>query len=132
MHPLKLISKGLPVVIVPLILFSDDTSGNKSKKWNKFDYWSFSLANLPRRALNNIYFIGCSNHLSAMDLAEPLVESLKKLEIGMIFYDAMLQSNVYVIAPVMCALCDNARGSELVNHMGSRAKQLCRICMVCS
>lgn len=39
-HPLKEKAKGKPVVKLPLILFSDDTSGNKSKKWHKFDSWS--------------------------------------------------------------------------------------------
>ena len=34
--------------MVPLILFSDDTSGNRSKKWHKFESWFLSLAGLPR------------------------------------------------------------------------------------
>ena len=44
-HPLKSTAAGLPIVICPLVLFSDDTSGNRSKKWNKFDYWCLTLAN---------------------------------------------------------------------------------------
>ena len=31
-HSSKDKAEGLPVVLAPLILFSDDTSGNKSKK----------------------------------------------------------------------------------------------------
>jgi len=34
----------MPVVTVPLVLFCDDTSGNKSKKWNKFIEWNLTLA----------------------------------------------------------------------------------------
>ena len=43
-HPLKtrsIMCGSLPVFMVPLIKFSDDTSGNRSKVWNKFDSWCF-------------------------------------------------------------------------------------------
>ena len=46
--------------MVPLILFTDDTSGNRSKIWNKFDYWSLKLAGLPNKEngkLHNIHLI---------------------------------------------------------------------------
>ncbi len=47
-HRLKEVAHGKPVVITPLILYSDDTSGNRSKQWNKFDSWCIILAGLPR------------------------------------------------------------------------------------
>ena len=121
-------------MVVPLVLFSDDTSGNRSKKWNKFDYWSLSLAGLPiheARLFHNIHFISCSNQLSAMELVGPMVEDLLSLEKGCTVYDALLKTNVLVIARVMMILADNARASEVLNHLGSIAKQFCRICMVC-
>ena len=34
----------MPVMTVPLILFCDDLSGNKSKKWNKFIEWDLLIA----------------------------------------------------------------------------------------
>ena len=39
-------------------------------------------------------------------------------------YDAYLKRDAFVIAPVICCLCDNVRASELLNHMGSKAKKL--------
>lgn len=45
--PLKIKSilcGGVPVVMVPLIVFSDDSCGNKSKFWNKFDSYCIWLA----------------------------------------------------------------------------------------
>ena len=58
-------------VMLPLILFSDDTSGNKSKKkWHLFDSWSITLAGLPRhenlKISNNIHFFCCSDKASAI------------------------------------------------------------------
>ncbi len=132
-HPLKAVASGFPVVISPLILFSDDTSGNRSKKWNKFDYWCLTLAGLPAsesRKFHNIHFLSCTNKLSSIDIAGPLVEDLKKLESGILMYDAFLNMEVMVVAPIMAVLADNARASELVNHLGSRAKKFCRKCLV--
>lgn len=68
--------------------------------------------------------------MSAIDMADGIVSDLLELEHGIVVYDASLSRNIYVIAPVMCILCDNARASELVNHMGSRSIKYCRICMV--
>ena len=46
-------------------------------------------------------------------------------------YDALLKREVMVISKVMLILSDNARASEILNHLGSRAKMFCRMCMVC-
>lgn len=56
-HPLRDKAAGRPVVMLPLVLFSDDTSGNKSKKWHKFDSWSVMLAGLPHFADALIKFL---------------------------------------------------------------------------
>ena len=50
----------MPVVMVPLMIYSHDTGGNKSKVCNKFDPWCFLLARLPKKEnakLENIHFI---------------------------------------------------------------------------
>ena len=49
-NPWKVKAAGRKVIMVPLILFSDDTSGNKSKKWHKFESWDLLFAGLPRQA----------------------------------------------------------------------------------
>ena len=126
-------SGGIPVVIAPINLYSDDMSGNRSKKWNKFDVWCMTLAGLPRKEsvkFQNVHFISCSNRLSALEMTEPLVEDLKMLEKGIKVFDALTESEIFVVAPVLCVLCDNVRASELLNHLGSKAKKLCRFCMV--
>ncbi len=49
---------------------------------------------------------------------------------GMEAYDAHLRRPVLVVAPVLCAICDNPRASEVVNHMGGAALKFCRMCTV--
>ena len=132
-HSLKAESLGRPVVMCPLLLYTDDTSGNRSKKWNKFDCWCMLLAGLPRKEkskLHNIHMITCSNKVSVLDMAMPMVDELLKLESGVVLYDAMLQQEVVVLAPVLAVLSDNPRHSELLNHRGGRARKFCRMCMV--
>ena len=132
-HSLKAESSGRPVVVCPLLLYTDDTSGNRSKKWNKFDCWCMLLAGLPRNEnskLHNIHLITCSNKVSVLHMAMPMVDELLKLESGVVLYDAMLQQEVVVLAPVLAVLSDNPRHSELLNHHGGRARKFCRMCMV--
>ena len=132
-HHLKAKALGRPVVIAPLLLYTDDTSGNRSKKWNKFDVWCFMLAGLPRKEnakLHNIHFITCSNRVDVLHMADPVVHDLLKLEEGVVAYDGWMQKEVLLVAPVLAILADNSRHSELLNHSGGSAKKPCRMCMV--
>ncbi len=119
--------------MLPLVLFTDDTSGNKSKKWHKFDSWSLMLAGLPRHEnskISNIHFVCCSDIANAVEMAEAIVKELGSLEEGIEAFDAVMNEPVIVLAPLMCILADNPRASELLNHLGGSAKKYCRMCMV--
>ena len=120
--------------MIPLVLFSDDVSGNKSKKWNKFDVWAMLLAGLPRSTncnLENIHFISASNLVDCLGQTKPLVEDILELEnVGIVMYDAMHEEQVLVVAPVLCILADNPRASEIANHLGTSARKWCRMCEV--
>ena len=73
-------------------------SGNRSKKWNKFDVWCMTLAGLPREEsvkFPNVHFISCSNRLSALEMADPLVQDLKILEKGIKVYDSVSESYIF-------------------------------------
>jgi hypothetical protein len=132
-HPLKDEFGGLPVTMVPLVLFSDDISGNRSKKWNSMDVWAMLLAGLPKEEntkLTNTHLITASNRVSTLELAHPMVEDLVKLERGVVMFNAYFEREVVVVAPVLCILADNPRSSELLNHGGSAAKKFCRMCQV--
>ncbi|KAL5516835.1 hypothetical protein EMCRGX_G002259 [Ephydatia muelleri] len=132
-NPWKFKAAGRKVIMVPSILFSDDTSGNKSKKWHKFESWYLLFAGLPRQANGrhvNIHFVCCSDSVSPLDMARPISEDLARLENeGVEMYDAQSQEKVLVVAPLMLIICDNPRASELANHLGSAANKFCRICV---
>jgi len=127
-------SGGLHVEMVPLVLFSDDVSGNESKKWNKFDVWAMLLAGLPKSAnhqLENIHFICASNRVGCLKMTDPLVNDMLVLEKeGVVMYDAHIGENVLVIAPVLCAIADNPRASDFVSHGGTSSRKFCRMCQV--
>lgn len=133
-HPMKEKAAGKPVVMAPLILFSDDTSGNRSKKWHKFDSWSVLLAGLPRKEnakIPNIHFCCCSDLVSAMDMCEEIASELKLVENeGVVAFDALTNHDVLVVSPLMCIIGDNPRLAEILNHNGSAARLYCRMCMV--
>lgn len=60
--------------MLPLILYTDDTSGNKSKQWNKFNSWCIKIAGLPNdenTGLENIYHL-CSSNKVKLNLASEL------------------------------------------------------------
>ena len=121
-------------MMVPIVLFSDDVSGNVSKKWNKLDVWAMLLAGLPKSInshLENIHFLCASNRVNCLQLAEPIVDDLLLLEEqGEFMFDALHGEDVLVVAPVFCILADNPRASELMNHIGTSARMFCRMCKV--
>ncbi|KAL5488729.1 hypothetical protein EMCRGX_G017714 [Ephydatia muelleri] len=136
-HPMKAKSigcGGLPVIMAPISIFSDDTSGNKSKVWNKFNSWNFLLAGLSRKdnaKLHNIHFICASNKALVKEMAVPLVQEFNALEReGIVVFNAFLQCKVIVVAPILRFLCDNPRGAEICSQLGATAMMYCRICTV--
>ena len=125
---------GKKVIMVPLIIFTDDTSGNRSKKWNNFESWYLLLAGLGRHANakpSNIHFLTTSNKVSPLDQSVPIVEELLLLESeGIETYDAFSDCQVLIVAPLICVICDNPRAKELCIQLSSSTRKYCRICMV--
>lgn len=79
LNPWRKRAYGKKVLHVPIILYSDDTSGNVSKKWNKHMAFYCSLAGLPPKMTNqeyNIHFLSTSNVATALELADGLVDDL--------------------------------------------------------
>ena len=107
--------------MLPLVLFSDDTSGNKTKKWHKMELWNLMLAGLPRHINSrheNIHFLSCSDLVSSLEQSKPIAQQLTLLETeGVVVYDSLYDEDVLVVAPLLCIVCDNPMASQLCNHL---------------
>ena len=129
----KLKYNGSPVLICPLIMFTDDFSGNTTKQWNKFDCWEVILAALPKEdnaKFRNIHFVCASNRLTFLEMADEIVKQLLLLEEGVLMYDAFWDEDVYVVAPLFCFIADNPRHSEITSHLTGSPRKYCRLCLV--
>jgi hypothetical protein len=72
---------GRPTLTLPLVIFSDETSGNRSKKWNRLESYSMFLASLPREEISrfsNIHFISASNLVRSAERGKEISTDLKK------------------------------------------------------
>ncbi|KAG2213764.1 hypothetical protein INT45_006174 [Circinella minor] len=119
------------VQVVPLNLFTDDTSGNRSKKWNKFESWSMVPAGLPledRNKRENTFLVCLHNRLSAVQMLENIVDDLCELENGVVMYDAEYQETVLVIAPLNFITADNMEHAQIACHKGGSTHLNCHKC----
>ncbi|CAH7688187.1 hypothetical protein PPACK8108_LOCUS23115 [Phakopsora pachyrhizi] len=82
---------------IPLNIYSDDTSGNLSKQWNKHISIYMTLSGLPPKYSNQEYntmFVATSNIASALELCAPVVEELNTLSsTGFWAYDSSLNED---------------------------------------
>lgn len=121
------IAKNQKVRIVPINLFTDDTSGNSSKKWNKFDSCSLVPAALSLEGKNkreNFHLICVHNRLTALEMLPSIVQDLKQLEEGI----ATSQSMVLVFAPLHLISADNPRHAEIFCIKARASMYPCRKC----
>ena len=96
------------VIMVPLILFTEDTSGNQIQKWSTFVHLShgifFLLALVVMRLLSQVTCISSQFPIrfSPLDQCVPIVEELLLLESeGIDIYDAFSDCQVSVECPFL-------------------------------
>lgn len=123
----------MKIEVVPYIIYSDETSGNTSKQYNKFDSVQIvpaALALSERNKRENMYFILTSNKkLSVVDMLSPLVDDSVDLENGVVMYLAQYGEEFLVASPLCFIAGDNLRHSEICNLMGHSARYFCRKCL---
>ncbi|KAH9814114.1 hypothetical protein DFH28DRAFT_972285 [Melampsora americana] len=129
----RLKAKGLPIRSVPIALYSDDTSGNVSKKWNKHMSYYFTLAGLKPKLTNQEYHIHplcTSNVASALEQGDQIVDELNQAASnGFCAYDCSIKQDVLVIPFVLCHMGDSPMHSEISNTTNpSGTLSPCRIC----
>ncbi|KAJ7710473.1 hypothetical protein B0H17DRAFT_914738 [Mycena rosella] len=125
---------GSRVVVFPLWMYCDDTSGNVSKKWNEHNSFLVTPAGLPRAESQkeyNIHFLSTSNIAPPLEMMDGIVDQLEQAqENGIWTWDVHLQEPVLVIPEVLALLGDNPMQSEFACHIGLRGKLFCRACWV--
>ncbi|KAG1320243.1 hypothetical protein G6F63_014357 [Rhizopus arrhizus] len=129
-------NKYLKVVIVPIIFFTDDTSGGSSKQHIPYESWSMTYAALPleeRGRRENTMFIGCapkSDGINAMHFIPALVADMKALEKGVAMFSGEHNETVLVKAPVMFISADNPAHSDICGIQQQTTLYFCRKCYV--
>ncbi|KAH9825054.1 hypothetical protein DFH28DRAFT_846444, partial [Melampsora americana] len=126
-------AQGRVIRHVPITLYSDDTSGNVSKKWNKHMSVYFTLSGLSPDLTNqefNIHFLTTSNCASALDLLDEVVDEINDLAVnGLVAYDHSLGEDVLAMVVVLCHLGDSPMHAEISNTLNpANTLTPCRMC----
>ncbi|KAH9813502.1 hypothetical protein DFH28DRAFT_829922, partial [Melampsora americana] len=118
---------------VPIVLYSDNTAGNVSKKWNKHMSVFFTLAGLPLAMTNqeyNIHFLATSNSATALELMDKIVDNIDDHSSnGCHAYDHLSGTDVLVMVPTLCHLGDSPMHAEIRNTTNpTNTLTPCRMC----
>ncbi|KAI8461648.1 hypothetical protein BY996DRAFT_6408488 [Phakopsora pachyrhizi] len=133
LNPWRIKAQGRMIRHVPLNIYSDDTSGNLSKQWNKHISIFMSLAGLPPHISNQEYntlFVATSNIATALELAAPVVEELNILSTaGLYTFDYSLQEEVLVLPVALMFMGDSPMHAKITSKIHPNVSlQPCRIC----
>ncbi|OAV88550.1 hypothetical protein PTTG_29003 [Puccinia triticina 1-1 BBBD Race 1] len=120
---------------VPITLYSDNTSGNKSKKWNKHISYYFTLSGLPPKISNqqfNCHFLCTTNITGPLELGEMVVEQLNDMATnGFSAYDSTIGKEVHVMTSMLCFLGDSPMHTKITNtHVPGNSLNSCRCCVL--
>ncbi|KAL0087485.1 C2H2-type zinc finger transcription factor, partial [Phycomyces blakesleeanus] len=124
------------VRIVSIILFTDDTSGNRSKQYNPFESWLMRCTALPfkdRNSIANIQFLSTipkKDGANGMSLLPAIVDDFKKLEKGVKMFSAEDNEYVLVVVPILWIEADMPCHSELCRLLGPATTFPCRRCYI--
>ena len=124
-HHMKAKSAGKPAYALPLVLFSDDTSGNKSMAQvyvmvSKTSW--FVWANTFESMQHTNMFVVQTIYVHALELGKPIAEELLLLEtLGIEVYGVLNNQMVIVVAPLICIVADNPMASEITNYLRGAA-----------
>ncbi|KAH9815167.1 hypothetical protein DFH28DRAFT_1107682 [Melampsora americana] len=132
-NPWRVKANGMLIRSVPIALYSDDTSGNVSKKWNKHMSFYFTLAGLRPKLTNqeyNIHPLCTSNTANALEQGDQIVDELNQAaSTGFCAYDCSVQKDVLVIPFILCHMGDSPMHAEIFNPTNpSGTLSPCRIC----
>lgn len=121
------------LVVVMIPLWADDVSGNKSKQYNKHINIYSVNSNLPRKLLQQeffVRFVSTSPHATSPEQFSVLKDQINATHTDPVCcYNAETKRNCRVILRVPGLPADNPQQSEGASHMGGNANCSCRKCL---
>lgn len=140
-------AKGKHVISLLWWLYCDDTSGNRSKKWNEHNSFLASLAGLPREKMQqeyNVHFLCTSNIAQPLEMMDGVVDDFEYIsffselnrcsyliryvqENGIEAYDCMLGEDVLAITAVLALLGDESNAERVCLSCGLAGEILLQV-----
>ncbi|XP_052076581.1 uncharacterized protein LOC127714542 [Mytilus californianus] len=124
----------LPVVHIPINLFLDDTATHKSRQWMALHCIQMQIAGLPtkeRQKEGALQFLGASEKVEIMDVAQVIVNDIKDLQSdGVEGYDANEMKKCFIKSSLNSVIADFNMLSYCCNHLGAAANKYCPRCNV--
>ena len=134
-HPLRQYHKtpsgSIPIRLANITLWNDGMSGVRSSRWNPYEVWTLSMAGIPHRQsspLNSCVFVSAAKDTHATVMIPPLVEELKRLQRGIVAYDANIGQKIFVCGSLVQGIADNPAASALCSHKW-QSQFPCRVCL---
>ncbi|EHS64534.1 uncharacterized protein PGTG_22322 [Puccinia graminis f. sp. tritici CRL 75-36-700-3] len=126
-NPWRKKAQGKIIQHVPITLYSDDTSGNSSKQWNKHISFYFTLAGLHPHLTNQEYhchFLGTSNGAGVLELVDLATD-------GHFAYDSLLKQDVLIMSVIMAFIAESPMHAEITStSLPANANSPCRVCLL--
>ncbi|KAF8181413.1 hypothetical protein K438DRAFT_2169421, partial [Mycena galopus ATCC 62051] len=131
-HPLREKAGSRPVYSIPLAIFIDDVSGNKSKQWNKHFSCYMSNAALPRAKLENefhVRFVATSPFATPLEIMQGVRASIEtSFRDPIIAWDCEAKEEVLLQPYGLLFVGDNPMQAELCSCSGLNSNFFCRTC----
>ncbi|KAE8236091.1 hypothetical protein A4X06_0g9662, partial [Tilletia controversa] len=119
---------------VPLVVFIDDLSGARSKRWNKHEAIYLSNTTLDRSVLDldsNIKLVSISKNVTGEGQLSSLVDEFMQLhENPTCVFDYTLGEDVMVRPFLLAVMADNPMAASLTSSIGLTGNRFCRMCDV--
>jgi hypothetical protein len=116
-----------PIVHIGVGLFSDELSGNLSKKWNHFDNLFIQIFSLPKK-IKALFFVGTMRSKDWALLCQPVLKELLELQYKIGGFYASLGLEVLAVVEIVAVLADNPRAAKILSTIGCSGNFPCRLC----
>ncbi|KAJ7112256.1 hypothetical protein C8R44DRAFT_833171 [Mycena epipterygia] len=131
-HPLREKAGSRMVYSIPLAVFIDDVSGNKSKQWNKHFSCYMSNGALPRTKLENefhVRFVATSPFASPLEIMQGVRASIEEaFAEPVVAWDCETKEEVLLRPYALLFAGDNPMQAELCSCAGLNTNFFCRTC----